>query len=415
MTIEQTQPAAENTPRWIEGVLIETKIIDTDDGARTLTEPAAIKIENGTFTEIRFGASAPSDAHTRMDADGMLMLPSLRDTHVHLDKTFYGGPWRAPIPGRHWLAEEERLLPEMSENIPIRSNAILDLLISNGTTEVVAHCNVDHVIGTRNVERLLQVVRSRDDVDTAVVAYPQHGLQGGKIKPLLADALRAGASVIGGLDPGSRERDVDRTLDTIFDLAVEYDVGVDLHLHDPGTLGLFELDRVIDYTLQAGRQGRVSLSNANALANADAPTVRAMAERLAENRIGIGTTIGVGGSVIPISALSAAGVEVSLGSDSITDILTPFGQGDILEQVWMLAQRFGWSDERRLAQALLYGAGEPARWSADGRRAWPAVGDAADFLLVRASCTAEAVARRADRCHVFHRGRQVCGPTTETR
>ena len=406
MSDEATDPDARNVAGWIDNVLIETKIIDTDDGARTLTEPSAIKIENGVFAEIRIGESAPS-AGSVLNAGGLLLLPALRDTHVHLDKTFYGGPWRAPIPGRFWLAEEERLLPEMSDNIPIRSNAILDLLISNGTTDVVAHCNVDHVIGTRNVERLLDVVRDRDDVSTKVVAYPQHGLQGDKIKPLLAEALLAGASVVGGLDPGSRERNVEQTLQTIFELAVEYDAGVDLHLHDPGTLGLFELDRLIDHTLDAGWQGRVSLSNANALASADPQTVRAMAERLAEARVGIGTTMGVGGSVIPIPELSAAGVEISLGSDSITDILTPFGQGDILEQVWMLAQRFGWSDERRLARALLFGAGEPGRWSEDDGRDWPAVGDHADFLLVRASCTAEAVARRAERERVFHRGSQV--------
>ncbi|QDP97762.1 amidohydrolase family protein [Microlunatus elymi] len=391
---------------WLDNVLVETAIIDTEDGARTEASPSAIKIVDGSFAEIRIGDSAPP-SEAIVDADGLLLLPSLRDTHVHLDKTFYGGAWRAPVPGRFWLAEEERLLPEMSEAIPVRSNAILDLLISNGTTEVVAHCNVDHVIGTRNVERVLEVVRGRGDVGTEVVAYPQHGLQDGKIKPLLAQALRAGASVVGGLDPGSRERNVERTLETIFDLAVEYDVGVDLHLHDPGTLGLFELDRVIDYTIDAGWQGRVSLSNANALANADPGTVAAAAERLADARMAVGTTMAVGGPVIPIPALSAAGVAVSLGSDSITDILTPFGQGDILEQVWMLAQRFGWSDERRLAQSLLFGAGEPARWSVDGRRAWPSVGDRASFLLVRASCTAEAVARRSSRERVFRRGVRV--------
>ena len=70
-------------------------------------------------------------------------------------------------------------------------------------------------------------------------------------------------------------------------------------------------------------------------------------------------------------------------------------------------RRFGWSDERRLAQALVFGAGEPARWSADGRRRWPTVGDPAGFLLVAASCTAEAVARRARRVRVFRAGRQT--------
>lgn len=34
-----------------------------------------------------------------------------------------------PSPGRYWWAEEERLLPEMSAAIPLRSNAVLDLVV----------------------------------------------------------------------------------------------------------------------------------------------------------------------------------------------------------------------------------------------------------------------------------------------
>jgi cytosine/adenosine deaminase-related metal-dependent hydrolase len=390
---------------WLDHVLIEDAIVETEDGARTRSRLGAVRIEDGLIAEVRRGSSAPDDSDAVIvDAGEALMLPSLRDTHVHLDKTFYGGPWRAPVPGRFWLAEEERLLPEMSENIPIRSNAILDLLISHGTTGVVAHCNVDHVIGSRNAERLLEVLAGRSDVDHDVVAYPQHGLQNGKIKPLLEEALRAGASMIGGLDPGSRERDIDGVLDTIFGLAVDHGVGVDFHLHDAGTLGLYELDRIVDYTAQTGWQGRVSLSNASCLGAVDHGAARAAAERLADHQVAVGTTIGVAGGVIPIPMLDEVGVEVSFGSDSITDILTPFGQGDILEQVWMFAQRFGWSDERRLAQALVFGAGEAARWSDRGERAWPRAGDPATFMVVSASCTAEAVARRAPRERVFHRG-----------
>ena len=392
---------------WLDNVRLEAAIVDTDQGATTQARRVAVKVEGEAFAEIRVDGPAPRDGSLVVDADGLLILPALRDTHVHLDKTFYGGPWRAPIPGRHWLAEEERLLPEMSENIPVRSNAILDLLVSRGTTGVVAHCNVDHVVGTRNVERLCEVVRHRDDVSVEVVAYPQHGLRQGRIVPLLALALEAGATVVGGLDPALVEGDIEKTLDAIFGLAVAHDVGIDLHLHDAGTLGLFELDRVIARTVDAGWQGRVQLSNAGALGNADQRAASALAARLAENRIAVSTTIGVGGSVIPVPLLFDAGVDVSLGSDSITDILTPFGQGDILEQVWMLAQRFGWSDERRLAQSLVFGAGEAARWTDDGHRPWPAVGGRASFMLVRATCTAEAVARRARREQVFHQGRRT--------
>lgn len=391
---------------WLDNVTLETQIVDTDSGARTETTRAVLGIEDGVLVDVRRNQAAPAPAEGQevVDGGGRLLLPTLRDTHLHLDKTFFGGPWQAPIPGRFWLAEEHRLLPEMSEAIPVRSNAICDLIVANGTTSVVAHCNVDHIVGSRNVIRLLDVLRGRDDLDVEVVAYPQHGLARTGVVAALREALEAGAARVGGLDPGSKERDIDGTLDVVFGLAVDYDVGIDFHLHDAGTLGLYELERIVDRTLDAGWQGRVSLSNASALGGVELGQARASAERLAEARVTVGTTVGVGGRILPIAMLDEVGVEVSLGSDSITDILTPFGQGDILEQVWMLAQHLGWSDERRLAQALVFGAGEAARWDSDGVRAWPQVGDPATFMLVNASCTAEAVARRVPRDRVFRHG-----------
>lgn len=389
------------TVQWIDNVRIERALVTNADGeTTTLSERGAIAMEDGVFTQVLLGERVEG-----LDGGGRLVLPSFRDTHIHLDKTFYGGPWRAPIPGRFWLAEEERLLPEMSEQIPVRSNAVLDLLVANGTTRVVAHCNVDHIVGTQNVTRLLDVLRARDDVDWDVVAYPQHGLRKGEILPLLAEALESGATMVGGLDPGLIEHDVEGALASIFELAVRYGVDVDLHLHDAGTLGRYEIGTVADLVAEHGWQGRVALSCASALAGCDAGLI----DRLAEARIRVGTTMSVGGPVIPIPALDAAGVEVSLGSDSIMDILTPFGRGDILEQLWILAQRFGWSGEESIARTLYFGAGDPGQWGADGTRAWPAVGDEASFLLVPAGGSAEAIARRVPRQAVFHRGRKVAG------
>ena len=44
-----------------------------------------------------------------------------------------------------------------------------------------------------------------------------------------------------------------------------------------------------------------------------------------------------------------------------------------------------------------------------GERAWPKAGESADFTLVPASCSAEAVARLPERSATFHRGRMVFG------
>ena len=402
---------------WLDNVRLETTLVETGGGgARTDAVVGAVHIVGGRIAEVRHEA-LPAGTPLTIDAGGRLLMPTLRDAHVHLDKTFYGGPWRAPTSERPWperKKEEVALLPEMSREIPTRSNAILDLLLTKGSTSVVAHCNVDHVVGTRNVAGLLDVLRGRDDIDWELTAFPQHGMQGGRIKPLLAEALQLGATMVGGLDPGSVEGDVEGVLDDIFELAVNHDVAADFHLHDGGSLGRYELDRIITRTLDTGWQGRVSLSVADCLTSADETTVRDYAERLAEAGIGLTMTARVAGTVLPLTILTEAGVSVSLGSDSITDIITPFGQGDILEQLWILDQAVGWFDELSLARSLRYGAGSRGLWTSDGERTWPRAGEPADFMLVPATCSAEAIARRVGRDAVYRQGRLVAGSLPQT-
>ncbi|MGV8611231.1 hypothetical protein ACV347_31500, partial [Pseudomonas aeruginosa] len=48
-----------------------------------------------------------------------------------------------------------------------------------------------------------------------------------------------------------------------------------------------------------------------------------------------------------------------------------------------------------------------------GQRAWPKAGDAAEFVLVNASCAAEAVARLPARSATFHQGRLEAGQVSK--
>ncbi len=46
------------------------------------------------------------------------MLPTTRDMHIHLDKTFYGGPWRslnrpAGTTIQDMIKLEQKMLPEL--------------------------------------------------------------------------------------------------------------------------------------------------------------------------------------------------------------------------------------------------------------------------------------------------------------
>jgi len=405
---EQRQGAA----CWLLNVRLETGYRYEDDVvAGTETAIFHVKIENGVFAEIRPGHDLPETTLPVRDMDQGLMLPAFRDMHIHLDKTYYGGPWKAPtVPTKGILSrleEEERLLPELLPVARERAEGLLDLLIRFGSTQIRSHCNVDPIIGLRNLEATMQAVEHyKDRASVEIVAFPQHGLLRSQSTALVREALRSGASIVGGVDPATLDENMEKSLDTVMQLAVEANADIDLHLHEPGDVGMKTFRHLADLTEQAGWQGRVTLSHALALADVPASEASEMAARLAELRISIASSVSLG-RTIPIPLLERHGVNVSLGQDSIMDHWSPFGTGDNLAKAGTLAERFGLSDERSLGQTLGFITGGITPLDRHGQWAWPKVGDAANAVIVAASCSAEAVARRPERKAVLHRGRWV--------
>ncbi|ANY74977.1 deaminase [Paenibacillus ihbetae] len=405
---EQRQGAA----CWLLNVRLETGYRYEDDVvAGTETAIFHVKIENGVFAEIRPEHDLPETTLPVRDMGQGLMLPAFRDMHIHLDKTYYGGPWKAPtVPTKGILSrleEEERLLPELLPVARERAEGLLDLLIRFGSTQIRSHCNVDPIIGLRNLEATMQAAEHyKDRASVEIVAFPQHGLLRSQSSALVREALRSGASIVGGVDPATLDENMEKSLDTVMQLAVEANADIDLHLHEPGDVGMKTLWHLADLTEQAGWQGRVTLSHALALADVPASEASEMAARLAELGISIASSVSLG-RTIPIPLLERHGVNVSLGQDSIMDHWSPFGTGDNLAKAGTLAERFGLSDERSLGQTLGFITGGITPLDRNGQWAWPKVGDAANAVIVAASCSAEAVARRPERKAVLHRGRWV--------
>ena len=130
---------------------------------------------------------------------------------------------------------------------------------------------------------------------------------------------------------------------------------------------------------------------------------------MAAQGMSIASTVPLGASTMPLPQLTAKGVFVMTGTDSVTDHWSPFGRADMLEKANLYAQLYRGSDEFRLSRALAIATGGVLPLTDKGERAWPKAGDSADFTLVPASCSAEAVARLPERSATFHRGRMVFG------
>ncbi len=419
--IERDGATMTQTSCWITNTRLETGFhYENELVIGTKTELHHLKIENGKIKEIVKGGYPVEEEQAALpmvDADGLLLLPSFRDMHIHLDKTYYGGPWKAPVPATKGivsrLEEEQVLLPLQLPVAEERATKLLELLIGNGSVHIRSHCNVDPIIGLQNLEATLRAVeRYKAKAAVEIVAFPQHGLLRSNAAQLVREALRNGASIVGGVDPASLDQNVEKSLHTIMEIAVEANAPIDLHIHDSGYLGLHTFKRLAELTAEAGWQGKVTISHALAFAGVNTNEAAEVAMMLAEQQIDITSALSLR-STIPFPLLKENGVQISLGDDSIMDHWSPFGKGDSLEKAGLLAQRFGWSDERALGQTLSYITGGVTPLNEAGDQCWPRVGDEASFVFAEASCSAEAVARRSTREAVMYKGNIVAGSLKE--
>ena len=397
---------------YLDNVRLESGF-EYADGAvvATRTELQCLEIKDGAVAALRDKGQYPDPALPRCDAGGALMLPAMRDMHIHLDKTFYGGPWRslnrpAGTTIQDMIRLEQQLLPTLQPYTRERAGKLIDLLQSKGTAVARSHCNIEPVSGLKNLEVLQEVLAERrDGFRCDIVAFPQHGLLLSKSEPLMREAMRAGAHFVGGLDPTSVDGNMEKSLDTMFQIALDHDKGVDIHLHETGPSGAAAVEymvKTVENTPQL--KGRLTISHAFALATMEEQQVREVAARMAAQRVTIASTVPIGTLHMPLRLLQESGVFVMTGTDSVIDHWSPFGLGDMLEKANLFAQLYARPGELSLSRSLAIATGNVLPLSDRGERLWPKAGDEASFVLVDASCSAEAVARISPRTATFHRG-----------
>ncbi len=403
-----------NTGVWLTNVRLESGH-EFRDGivVGTQTDLYHLRMESGKITSILAADKPPQDNEPVCDARGLLALPSFVESHCHLDKTLTGTPWRAQLPVRNIFGRfevEKTLLPTLPLTTEERAVNLLEIMLRHGSTHVRTHVDVYPEVGVSNLEGVQQALaRFSGRLTHEIVAFPQHGLLHSGSATAMREAVRCGATHVGGVDPANVDGNVEASLQQMMEIATEGNAGVDLHLHDPGHLGAFTLRRLAALTIEAKWQGRVAVSHSFCLGDLTTAEARELAAVLVEAGIAIISHVPINRAIPPFDLLRECGVNVAIGSDNIFDTWQPYGNGDLLERAGRLAERFRWSDEVGLAQTLGYITGGKTPLDRAGNRIWPKVGDQATMVLVHASCSAEAVARRAVRQAVLFGGQVVAG------
>ena len=367
-------------------------------------EPVDLVIRDGHFCPP--GGEPPAEV---IDAAGTVALPGLVEAHTHLDKTLIGMDWfeNRIGPNRNdRILADRKAKRELDMNARRQSARQVFQTLKKGVLHIRSHVDVDTEIGLANIEGVIETREAlRDLVDIQVVAFPQSGMlpREGTLE-LMDAAMKAGADIVGGIDPATIERDPVRHLDEIFALAERYAKPIDIHLHELGDLGAFCLELIIERTRALALQGRVMVSHAYCLGMLEPARQRTLIEALAAERISVMTVGSPAAPALPLRLMRECGLITASGSDGIQGTWEPWGNGDMLERAKYLAQRNGMTNDADLAECMhicTFGGAEGIGLSGYGF----AEGDFGDLVLVPAHTLAEAVALTPQKRTVIRRGR----------
>ncbi|MBJ2156810.1 amidohydrolase family protein [Variovorax sp. IB41] len=372
--------------------------------------PIDVRVRDGRIAEIGAALSAPADA-TVEEGGGALLLPGLVEGHTHLDKTMWGMDWYRNEVGTNLIdkIENERAFRHASgHDAAGQSLALAKAFLALGTTRLRTHVDVDTQAGLRHLEGTLRTREALREVQQIqVVAFPQSGLLGRPgTAELLDQSLALGADVLGGLDPCAIDGDPVKSLDVLFGIADKHQRPIDIHLHEPGAMGAFSLDLILQRTEALGMQGKVAVSHAFCLGDVAERERETLLARMARLGVVLVTSAPPSRSVPPLLACRQAGVTVVGGNDGIRDAWTPYGNPDMLERAMLIGLRYNLRRDDEVEVALDTVTHSAARGC--GFEAYGLVpGNRADLVLVDAQTLAHAVVARPVRKLVVAGGRVV--------
>ncbi|MFI7317813.1 amidohydrolase family protein [Streptomyces venezuelae] len=358
-------------------------------GAR-LTDGRTVDVRLGGGRIEAVGTAGSLSAHTaRVDLAGYLLLPAAAEPHAHSDTALSAdtaGPVSYDAPDVQRRATEAALLQ-----------------LGHGATALRSHVRIGDVQGLGPLEAVLQARRSlRGLVDLTAVAVPRllTGVAGADGLAMLRDAVKMGASVVGGcpdLDP-----DPTGYAEAVLEIAAEHGCPVDLHTDgdDPARLGRLA-------AMAGGLRAGVTLGPCAGLGRLPEDVASRAAEQLAAAAVTV-VCLPQGGcgsaerrGAAPVRLLRSAGVRVAAGSGAMRDVSNPVGRGDPLEAAYLLASRSGLRPED--AYGAVSGAARAAMGLPEVR---VEAGFPAELLAVRGDRLSGALSLAYSRI-VVHRGRVV--------
>lgn len=381
-----------------------------------------IACRNGKIAALERDITA--DAKEVIDAAGYLVSPPFVDPHFHMDATLSLGTPRMNVSGT--LLEGIALWGELKEvqsieDIVQRALQYCELAVAKGIGAIRSHVDTcdDKLTG---VQALLEVREQvKDCLELQLVAFPQDGvLRDPTAMQNTIRALDMGVDVVGGIPHFERTMaDGAESVRLLCEIAAERGLMVDMHCDESDDPLSRHIETLAFETQRLGLQGRVTGSHLTSMHSMDNYYVSKLIPLIAEAQVhavpnplinimlqGRHDTYPKRRGQTRVREMRDAGIIVGFGSDCMMDPWYSLGKADMLDVAFMglhvgqLSSRadMAWCfDAVTLNSARIMGL--------DGYGV--AKGCEANFVLLQAHETIDALRLRAHRIAVVRKGRVV--------
>ncbi len=381
-----------------------------------------IGCSKGKIVALENGISA--EAKDTIDAKGWLVAPPFVDPHFHMDATLSLGNPRMNVSGT--LLEGIALWGELKklqsiEDIVERALKYCDLATSMGIGAIRSHVDTcdDELKG---VQALLEVREQVEDyIDLQLVAFPQDGVL--RDPTALENTIRAldmGVDIVGGIP--HFERTMQQGADSVkllCELAAERGLMVDMHCDESDDPLSRHIETLAYETKRLGLQGRVAGSHLTSMHSMDNYYVSKLIPLIVEAEVhaipnplinimlqGRHDTYPKRRGQTRVRELRDAGITVGFGSDCVMDPWYSLGRADMLDVAFMglhVGQLSSREDMAWCFQAVTENSAKIMGLDGYGI----AVGCNANFNILQAQNSIEAVRLRAHRINIIRQGRVI--------
>lgn len=365
-----------------------------------------------------------SDAEI-VDLGGRLVCEPYVESHIHLDYVYTADiPAEETASGTLFEAIEKWSGPKhqlSKEDIKKRAYKGILTEMRNGVQYIRTHVDVTDPEFTA-FQAMLEVKEEvKDKVDIQLIAFPQEGMyayrDGDK---LVEQALKMGADVVGGIPhyEFTREDGV-KSVKKAIELACRYDKLVDIHCDETDDDQSRFVEMIAAEAYFSGLKDRVTASHTCAMGSYNNAYAFKLMSKLAQSGInciscptentylqGRYDNYPKRRGLTRIDELTAAGVNVSLGQDSISDPWYPLGNGNLMNQLDFAIHISHLMSVEQIWNALDYitvNGAKTLHLSDYGIRE----GSSASFIVIDAPNEFEAVRERAGIIRSVRKGRTI--------